>query len=46
MNIDSFREMYTEKLQELRCVENQLIEALPGMADTASHPELKQAIQA
>jgi len=46
MNLDSFRDMYVAELQELRSVEAQLIDALPRMADMASHPELKQAIQA
>ncbi len=46
MNVDNFREMYIAELQELRSVEAQLVEALPKMADMASHPELKQAIQA
>jgi len=45
MNVDNFREMYMAELQELRSVEAQLVEALPKMADMASHPELKQAIQ-
>jgi ferritin-like metal-binding protein YciE len=45
MNVDNFREMYIAELQELRSVEAQLVEALPKMADMASHPELKQAIQ-
>ena len=46
MNVDNFREMYIAELQELRSVETQLVEALPKMANMASHPELKQAIQA
>jgi ferritin-like metal-binding protein YciE len=45
MNVDNFREMYIAELQELRSVEAQLVEALPKMADMASQPELKQAIQ-
>jgi ferritin-like metal-binding protein YciE len=45
MNVDNFRDMYIAELQELRSVEAQLIEALPKMAEMASHPELKQAIQ-
>jgi ferritin-like metal-binding protein YciE len=45
MNVDTFHEMYLAELQELRSVEAQLVEALPRMADMASHPELKQAIQ-
>jgi ferritin-like metal-binding protein YciE len=45
MNVNDFRQMYVTELQELRSVEAQLIYALPKMADAASHPELKQAIQ-
>ncbi|PVE21281.1 hypothetical protein DC522_27490 [Microvirga sp. KLBC 81] len=45
MNVDSFRDMYIAELQELRSVEAQLVDALPRMADEASHMELKQAIQ-
>jgi ferritin-like metal-binding protein YciE len=45
MNVDSFREMYIAELQELRSVEAQLIDALPKMAEFASHAELKQAIR-
>jgi ferritin-like metal-binding protein YciE len=45
MNLDNFRDMYLTELQELRSVEAQLVEVLPKMADLASHPELKQAIQ-
>jgi ferritin-like metal-binding protein YciE len=46
MNVDNFRELYTAELQELRSVEAQLVDALPRLAEMASHPELKQAIQA
>jgi ferritin-like metal-binding protein YciE len=46
MNIDSFRNIYLSELQELHSVEAQLVEALPRMADRASHQELKHAIQA
>jgi ferritin-like metal-binding protein YciE len=45
MNVDSFRDMYIAELQELRSVEEQLIEALPRMAEMASHAELKLAIR-
>jgi len=45
MNVDNFREMYLTELQELHSVEAQLVETLPRMADMASHPELKQALQ-
>ena len=45
MNIDELRQMYVAELQELRSVEAQLVEALPRMAEMASHPELKEAFQ-
>ncbi|WP_046867227.1 ferritin-like domain-containing protein [Microvirga massiliensis] len=45
MNVNNFRQMYVTELQELRSVEAQLVDALPTMADAASHSELKQAIQ-
>lgn len=45
MNIDEFRQMYVAELQELRSVEAQLVEALPKVAETANHPELKDAIR-
>jgi ferritin-like metal-binding protein YciE len=45
MNVDNFRQMYVAELQEMRSVEAQLIDALPRMAELASHPELKQAIR-
>jgi ferritin-like metal-binding protein YciE len=45
MNITSLRDLYIAELQELRSVEEQLVEALPKMADVAGHPELKQGIQ-
>ncbi|HEX2135860.1 MAG TPA: DUF892 family protein [Microvirga sp.] len=45
MNVDDFRQLYISELQELRSVEEQLVQALPKMAEMASHPELKQAVQ-
>src|SRR3954464_7272912 len=45
MNVDTFRQMYVTELQELHSVEAQLVDALPKMADVASHPELTQTIQ-
>jgi ferritin-like metal-binding protein YciE len=45
MNITSLRDLYIAELQEIRSVEEQLVEALPKMADVAGHPELKQGIQ-
>jgi hypothetical protein len=37
--------MYLTELQELRSVEEQLVLALPKMAETAQNSQLKQAIQ-
>jgi ferritin-like metal-binding protein YciE len=45
MNIPSLRDLYIAELQEIRSVEEQLVGALPRMADVAGHPELKQGIQ-
>ena len=45
MNVDDFRQLYVSELQELRSVEEQLVQALPKMAEMASHPELRQAVQ-
>jgi ferritin-like metal-binding protein YciE len=44
MQIGNFREMYVAELQELFSVEDQLARCLPGMAEIAAHPELKQAL--
>jgi ferritin-like metal-binding protein YciE len=45
MNVNNLRDLYIAELQEIRSVEEQLVEALPKMADVAGHPELKQGIQ-
>jgi ferritin-like metal-binding protein YciE len=45
MNVTSLRDLYIAELQEIRSVEEQLIGALPRMADVAGHAELKQGIQ-
>jgi len=45
MTVDHFKEMYIAELQELRSVEDQLMRALPGMADEAHHPALKEAFR-
>ncbi|WP_457090387.1 DUF892 family protein [Microvirga sp. P5_D2] len=37
MNITSLRDLYIAELQEIRSVEEQLVEALPKMADVAGH---------
>ncbi len=45
MKIGDFRQMYVSELQELRSVEDQLVQALPKMAQLVEHPELRQAIE-
>jgi len=45
MNVDDFREMYKAELQELRSVEEQLVQALPKVVEMAEHPELKEALR-
>jgi ferritin-like metal-binding protein YciE len=44
MQITSFKDMYIAELQELVSVESQLGEALKRMAEAASHPSLKDAL--
>ena len=46
MNVDDFRKMYVAELQELRSVEDQLVEALPRMAALVEHPQLRRALEA
>jgi ferritin-like metal-binding protein YciE len=41
MQISKFKEMYLAELQELASVEEQLAEALPRLAEVASHQTLK-----
>jgi ferritin-like metal-binding protein YciE len=43
--LNSFEDLYVQQLRDLYSAETQLIEALPMMADAASHPELKRAFQ-
>lgn len=45
MKIETLRDLYVEQLQDLYSAENQLVAALPKMAQAASHPQLKQAFQ-
>ena len=45
LNLGSFDGLYVAQLQDLYSAESQLVDALPKMADAASHPELKQAFQ-
>ena len=44
MNVDDFKRMYVIELQELRSVEEQLVEALPRMAELVQHPQLRHAL--
>jgi ferritin-like metal-binding protein YciE len=46
MNVDDFRRMYVIELQELRSVEDQLVQALPRMAQLVEHPGLRQVLEA
>ncbi len=43
MKIENLRELFIDELQDLYSAEEQICEALPKMADTASSPQLKQA---
>ena len=44
-SLKSFDELYVQQLKDLYSAETQLIDALPMMADAASHPELKRAFK-
>jgi ferritin-like metal-binding protein YciE len=41
MKMESLKDLYLEQLRDLYDAENQLVEALPKMAEAASGPELK-----
>ncbi len=43
MRLNSFENLYADQLNDLYSAEQQLIEALPKMAEAASTPELQQA---
>lgn len=43
MKLESLRELFIEELQDLYSAEQQIIEAVPGMVEEASAPELKRA---
>ncbi|HEV2147262.1 MAG TPA: ferritin-like domain-containing protein [Longimicrobiaceae bacterium] len=45
MKMDSLKDLYVEQLKDLYSAENQILEALPQMAEKASHPELRTAFQ-
>lgn len=46
MNIDSMKKLFAHELKDLYSAENQILEALPKMAEKATHQELKSAFQA
>lgn len=45
MKMDSLKDLYVEQLKDLYSAENQILKALPKMAEKASHPELRTAFQ-
>lgn len=45
MNIDSMKKLFAHELKDLYSAENQILEALPKMAEKASHKELKSAFE-
>jgi ferritin-like metal-binding protein YciE len=45
MDIDSLEKLFVHELKDLWSAENQILKALPKMAEKASHPELRQAFE-
>jgi ferritin-like metal-binding protein YciE len=45
MALESLQDLYLEQLKDLHSAEEQIIEALPKMAEQASHSELRQAFE-
>lgn len=45
MALESLQELYLEQLKDLHSAEEQIIEALPKMAEKASNAELRQAFE-
>lgn len=45
MTLDNLRDLYIEQLRDLYNAEKQLSEALPEMAESASHSELRQTFE-
>src|SRR5262249_58273742 len=45
MKANSLRELFVEELRDLYDAENQLIKALPKMAEGSSSPELREAFE-
>lgn len=44
-NLDSLRKLYVDQLQQLHSAETQITEALPTMIQSATEPQLKNALQ-
>ncbi len=44
MNVSNLKDMYVAELQEARSLEEQLVDALPKMADKATDPGLKEGM--
>jgi ferritin-like metal-binding protein YciE len=42
---ENLKDLYVDELKDLYDAEHQILEALPQMAEKASHPELKQAFR-
>jgi ferritin-like metal-binding protein YciE len=45
MDIDSLQKLFVHELKDLYSAENQILEALPKMAEKASNPALRQAFE-
>jgi ferritin-like metal-binding protein YciE len=45
MDIDSLEKLFVHELKDLWSAENQILKALPKMAEKASSPELRQAFE-
>jgi ferritin-like metal-binding protein YciE len=45
MDMDSLQKLFVHELKDLYSAENQILEALPKMAEKASNPELRQAFE-
>ena len=45
MSLNNLQQLYLEQLRDLYSAENQILEALPLMAERAAHPELKAGFE-
>lgn len=46
MDVVDFESLYLTELQELRSAEAEILEAMPAIIDRATHPQLKDAMEA